>query len=89
MWFKVLLLDELVVGMNCEEIGDMVCFILDVQEKYGMIILLVEYDMYMVMDICLWIVVLNFGQQIVVGIFLEIVFYFDVIEVYFGSLEVV
>lgn len=30
MKFKILLFDEFVVGMNCEEIVDMVWFILDV-----------------------------------------------------------
>ncbi|MEL6959137.1 MAG: ABC transporter ATP-binding protein [Pseudomonadota bacterium] len=64
---KLLMLDEPVAGMNREETGDMARFILDVQEKFGTTILLVEHDMHLVMDICSKIVVLNFGQQIAEG----------------------
>lgn len=84
---KVLLLDEPVAGMNREETGDMARFILDVQEKYGTTILLVEHDMHMVMDICSRIVVLNFGQQIAAGTPSEIASHPAVIEAYLGSSE--
>ena len=61
---KLLLLDEPVAGMNREETGDMARFILDIQEQWGVTILLVEHDMGVVMDICSKIVVLNFGEKI-------------------------
>ena len=48
---RVLLLDEPVAGMNREETEDMARFILDVQEEWGVTVLLVEHDMGMVMDI--------------------------------------
>jgi branched-chain amino acid transport system ATP-binding protein len=47
----VLLLDEPVAGMNREETEDMARYILDVQEEWGVTVLLVEHDMGMVMDI--------------------------------------
>lgn len=64
---RLLMLDEPVAGMNREETEDMARFILDVQEEFGITILLVEHDMHLVMDICSHVVVLNFGQQIAEG----------------------
>jgi branched-chain amino acid transport system ATP-binding protein len=64
---RVLLLDEPVAGMNREETEDMARFILDVQEEWGVTVLLVEHDMEMVMDISSHVVVLNFGRMIASG----------------------
>ena len=64
---RVLLLDEPVAGMNREETEDMARFILDVQEEWGVTVLLVEHDMGMVMDISHHVVVLNFGEVIAIG----------------------
>lgn len=64
---KLLLLDEPVAGMNREETEDMARFILDLQEEWGVTILLVEHDMSMVMDISNHIAVLNFGEKIAEG----------------------
>jgi branched-chain amino acid transport system ATP-binding protein len=64
---RVLLLNEPVAGMNREETEDMARFILDIQERWGTTILLVEHDMGMVMDLANQVVVLNFGRQIAAG----------------------
>lgn len=64
---RVLLLDEPVAGMNREETEDMARFILDIQEEWGVTVLLVEHDMGMVMDISNHVVVLNFGAVIASG----------------------
>lgn len=64
---RVLLLDEPVAGMNREETEDMARYILDVQEEWGVTVLLVEHDMGMVMDISNHVVVLNFGEVIASG----------------------
>lgn len=82
---KILLLDEPVAGMNREETADMARFILDVQERFGTTILLVEHDMHMVMDICSRVVVLNFGQQIAQGTPQEIAQSQAVIDAYLGQ----
>ena len=84
---KILLLDEPVAGMNREETEDMARFILDLQEEWGVTILLVEHDMSMVMDISDHVVVLNFGEKIAEGPPLEIQQHPAVVEAYLGSVQ--
>ncbi len=84
---RVLMLDEPVAGMNREETEDMARFILDVQEEWGVTVLLVEHDMGMVMDISSHVVVLNFGQVIATGTPSEVRAHPQVIEAYLGAEE--
>ncbi len=64
---KVLLLDEPMAGMNVEEKEDMARFILDIHERRGIPIILIEHDMGLVMDISDRVVVLDFGIKIADG----------------------
>ena len=82
---RVLLLDEPVAGMNREETEDMARFILDVQEEWGVTVLLVEHDMGMVMDISSHIVVLNFGEVIASGTPAAVRRHPQVIAAYLGA----
>jgi branched-chain amino acid transport system ATP-binding protein len=82
---RVLLLDEPVAGMNREETEDMARFILDVQEEWGVTVLLVEHDMGMVMDISSHVVVLNFGEVIASGTPAEVRAHPHVVEAYLGA----
>ena len=82
---RVLMLDEPVAGMNREETEDMARFILDVQEEWGVTVLLVEHDMGMVMDISSHVVVLNFGQVIASGTPESVRNHPQVIEAYLGA----
>ena len=64
---RLLLLDEPVAGMNVEETEDTARYILEVRERLGISVILVEHDMRMVMDIADRVVVLDFGQVIATG----------------------
>ncbi len=63
----LLLLDEPMAGMNVEEKEDMARFILDIHERQGMTIVLIEHDMGLVMDISHHVVALDFGTKIAEG----------------------
>ncbi len=82
---KVLLLDEPMAGMNLEETEDMARFILDVNDEWGVTVVLIEHDMGVVMDISDSVVVLDFGTKIAQGSPQEISKNPHVIEAYLGS----
>ena len=84
---KILLLDEPMAGMNVEEKEDMARFILDIHERRGMTILLVEHDIGLVMDIAHRVVVLDFGIKIAEGTPNEIKTNPAVIKAYLGVVE--
>lgn len=64
---KLLLLDEMVSGMNSEETEDIARFVLDIKEEKGITVLMIEHDMRIVMDISDRVSVLNFGELIADG----------------------
>jgi len=82
---KLLLLDEPATGMNLEETEDMARFILDINDEWGVTIILIEHDMGMVMDISDRICVLDFGRKIAEGPPLEIRHNPQVIQAYLGE----
>jgi branched-chain amino acid transport system ATP-binding protein len=64
---KLILLDEPMAGMNLEEKEDMARYILDLNEEWGMTVLMIEHDMGVVMDISHRVMVLDFGRKIAEG----------------------
>ncbi|MDL1901402.1 ABC transporter ATP-binding protein [Anaerolineae bacterium CFX9] len=81
----LLLLDEPMAGMNVEEKEDMARFILDIHERQGMTIVLIEHDMGLVMDISHRVVALDFGEKIAEGTPDEIKRNEKVIKAYLGE----
>jgi branched-chain amino acid transport system ATP-binding protein len=71
--------------MNIEEKEDMARFILDIHERRGITIVLIEHDMGLVMDIAGSIVVLDFGVKIGDGNPEEIRNNEEVIRAYLGQ----
>ncbi|NJM92682.1 MAG: ABC transporter ATP-binding protein [Rhodospirillaceae bacterium] len=61
---RLLLLDEMVSGMNQEETEDIARFVLDIRDELGITVVMIEHDMRIVMDISDQVQVLNFGQRI-------------------------
>ncbi len=65
---NLILLDEPMAGMNQEEKEDMTRFIVDLNEEWGMTVVMIEHDMGVVMDISERVIVLDFGQKIAEGL---------------------
>jgi branched-chain amino acid transport system ATP-binding protein len=63
----LLLLDEMVSGMNQEETEDIARFILDIREERNVTVMMIEHEMGIVMDISDHVCVLNFGRKIADG----------------------
>lgn len=82
---ELILLDEPMAGMNMEETEDMARYILDINEEWGVTVLLVEHDMGVVMDISDRVVVLNFGSVLAEGGPDEVARDPEVIRAYLGN----
>jgi branched-chain amino acid transport system ATP-binding protein len=84
---NIILLDEPVAGCNDEETGELKEIVRRLNRDLGITIVLVEHDMSMVMSVCDYIYVVNFGANLAQGTPAEIQSNPDVINAYLGREE--
>jgi branched-chain amino acid transport system ATP-binding protein len=85
---RLILLDEPAAGMNPQETGELMEFILQVKRDFDLTVLLIEHDMRVVMGICQRIKVLDYGAAIAEGTPKEIQNNPKVIAAYLGDSEI-
>lgn len=85
---RLLLLDEPSAGMNSEEKQDLIFWIKDIQEEFGVTIIMIEHDMKLVMDISDRIMAINFGEMITTGVGEEVSKHPEVLKAYLGEEEI-
>lgn len=82
---RLLLLDEMVSGMNTEETAAIARLVLRINQALGITVLMIEHDMGIVMDISERVTVLNFGTPIAEGTPAEVAADPAVIAAYLGA----
>jgi branched-chain amino acid transport system ATP-binding protein len=82
---EIILLDEPVAGCNDEETKELKEVIRRVNHDLGITVLLVEHDMSMVMSVCDYIYVMNFGANLAEGAPQSVRTNRDVIHAYLGE----
>ncbi len=83
---KLLLLDELMAGLNPTEVADSMELVTRIRDR-GITIIMIEHVMKAIMNICKRIIVLHHGKKITEGPPAEISTDKTVIEIYLGEEE--
>jgi branched-chain amino acid transport system ATP-binding protein len=81
---EVLLLDEVIAGLNATEAADLMGLITSIRNR-GITILMIEHVMKAIMSICSRVIVLHHGEKIVEGTPVEVTTNETVIKIYLGK----
>jgi branched-chain amino acid transport system ATP-binding protein len=81
---RILLLDEPAAGMNPKEVATLMELIHFIRDKFNLTVLLIEHQMRVVMGICEYITVMDFGEVIARGSAQEVQGNPKVVEAYLG-----
>jgi branched-chain amino acid transport system ATP-binding protein len=84
---KLLLLDEATSGITKAEMGELIQLLRKLVARYELSLLVVEHDMALVLNLCDFIYVLDFGQMIASGSPGEVRENPAVVEAYLGKTE--
>jgi len=82
---EVLLLDEPSSGLNVEETSRMAEWILEINRRLGITILMVEHDMSLVSRVSDRVLALNYGRIMAMGTAQEVQSHPDVVAAYLGA----
>jgi branched-chain amino acid transport system ATP-binding protein len=82
---RILLLDEPAAGLNPQETLELIVFIREIQERYGLTILIIEHNLRLVMGLCQRLTVLDHGLTIAAGTPYEMQRHPEVIRAYLGK----
>ena len=82
---EIILLDEPVAGCNDEETAELRAVVQRINRELGVTILMVEHDMAMVMGVCDYIYVINFGANLADGTPAQIRSNPEVVSAYLGE----
>lgn len=82
---KLLLLDELMAGLNPTEIDEYIELLKRLNEEDGITLIVIEHVMRAVMKLCNRIIVMHYGTKLAEGTPMEIATNRDVIEAYLGE----
>ncbi len=82
---KLLLLDELLAGLNPADLGGAIKTICRIRDEYGITLLWIEHIMKVLMDTCEHVIVLDHGQKLAEGPPKDVAAERAVAEAYFGK----
>ncbi len=82
---RIILLDEPVAGCNDEETAELREVVRSINRELGITVLMVEHDMSMVMSVCDYIFVVNFGANLADGTPAQVRANPEVVKAYLGE----
>ena len=85
---SLLLLDEPAAGLNSADVQDLIKLIRWIHDEFKISIWMIEHQMAVVMSLCSWIKVIDFGKTIAEGTPEEIQNNPEVIKAYLGDDEI-